>query len=275
MDADVDVLVANRRTWSEAWAGVVGPLLSSWGKELRLVVCDDCSGIDEVKEIHKWLPRSAELVVNVEHRGVPATFNRLLEVSTAPYRLLVNSDCQIPKLREIVKLCEVVCQTSGLAIVGTAEGPRFLDETGAPYTLAPGKDWSGPTPQGYVSGCCMMMPGVGKISELRFEESWSKAYYEDTDMSYRARANGWRTLWVRTEIEHIGQVALSREAAASAAGSFEEGPEMWKARAKKRFLERWAPFLRPECRTYREAVAETWEVDEVLRREGPSWLVGS
>lgn len=275
MGAKMDVLVANRRTWNEAWAGIISPLMSCWGKDLQLVVCDDASGAEEVLQLHKWLPKSAELLVNTEWRGVAKTFNRLLSVSTAECRLLINSDCVVRRLDEIDKLRLVMEKSCGEALVGTAEGPRFVDLVAAPYTVAQADSGGCAVFQGYVSGCVLMMPGRGEISELRFEEDWSRAYYEDTDLSYRARSNGWATLWVDTAIEHIGQVALSRETAALAAGSFSVGPEMWKATAKKRFLERWGPFLRPRRSTYVEAVRDYEEVNEALEREGSRWLHGS
>lgn len=128
---------------------------------------------------------------NDKNLGVPMGRNQGILASTKPFIVLLDNDCVVKSgwLQEFFSK-----MPSGGGVVGL-EAWRL------------GKDWA-PTGRcfsqneqfDYLGGaCCLFSRNVFEKVGL-YDEGFSPAYFEDTDMSVRAKAGGFRLVWLPTHL---------------------------------------------------------------------------
>lgn len=89
----------------------------------------------------------------------------------------------------------------------------------------------------YCSGACIMLPTALWRELDGFDRLFAPAYYEDTDLAFRVRAQGFRVLYQPlAEILHFEGVSNGKEIAS-------EGMKRFQAINAPKFLERWASTL--------------------------------
>ncbi len=246
MQQTIDVLIPNYLTADLVVAGIITPLKEHLAHGINLIVVDDGSPDDDTALL---LPH-AGLIWRYEHHernlGPAATFNRLLQLSQAPFTFLCNSDVVIPNVEQLYKLAAALESLPLPAIVGTAEGPRFYDAEAKPFTLTPPGDPQPPCPQDYVSACAMMFKKGQLPADLKFDTAFEGGYYEDADFCYRLRRLGWLMGYVPTSIGHLQHQAMIR--LETMRRHPDEQLTMFAAIERNRaiFLDRWAPFMRPK-----------------------------
>lgn len=249
----IDILVSNSNTSELLITGIVEPLADFFGKQLNLVIVDDSSDPADLASLKLQLTVPHTLIEHASNRGVTLTMNHLTELATGKYRFLCNSDVIIPSIHDLYLMTTLLDQFNGRALVGTAEGPRFLLQTGKPYTLTPGPNDVRPYVQDYVSACAMMYSGLDGLPTVAFDKNYSPGYYEDTALSYTLRRAGFLTLYCQTGIHHLGNVAIIRH---QAEHTRDDNHTPWhdvQDAHRKQFLSAWADCLSPRAETYAQA----------------------
>lgn len=264
MPDKIELLVPNFQTADFLERGIVRPLEKHFGNELRLTVIDDGSGPAEVHALHDILPRNSTLVIHTKRQGCAATFNHLLEIGIEPILFLANSDLIIPNIDQLYVLADALERAGPRSIIGTAEGPRFLDELARPYTLKPSPERRQLCPQDYVSACAMMLRKPASPSTMKFSTSFLNGYYEDCDLSYRLRSHGWQTFYADSLVAHVGNQAMLRLQMIDPGGPSRLNFLGTIAINSKKFTQRWGNFLNPKTDILETAIHNTIETNRKL-----------
>jgi GT2 family glycosyltransferase len=264
MPPNIEVLVPNYNTSDLLISGIIDPLKDHWGVALRLTIVDDGSSPTELHQLTEFLPPNSKLAEHTERLGPARTFNHLLDLASAPYVFLCNSDVIIPRVECLLSLQAQLLAAGNKAIIGTAEGPRFLDSEARPYTLRPPPEHKKLCRQDYTSACAMMFRREELTPTHRFPTNYTNGYYEDTHLCYRLRSAGWRTYYATSHIAHIGNQAMLRLGFES--GSPKKRFDFLATIEKNRqhFLGRWSEYLRPRTDIFTDAIANTETVDRLL-----------
>lgn len=268
MPPTFDVLISNCDTSEELLSGIYNPLRSTLGKQVRLVIVDDCGPIHDYNNLVMNLNGDVELYRHEYRWGVTATMAHLLQLGKAPFRFLGNSDLVFPDAQPLFQLAGIVDLIEGPALIGTAEGPRFLDEQAKPYTLTPTKGEPLPWTQDYVSACALLFKTSETSGKISFSPSYSPGYYEDSDLSYSMRCAGGLTLFYPTTIAHLGNTAIIRDEMNHLKTPDQITWEQHKENNRLRFLKTWGPYLHPRATTYEQARANWDKTQRLLIRKG-------
>lgn len=192
----------------------------------------------------------------------------LLELGKSPFRFIGNSDLVIPSIDPLQQMAALLEQAPAPAMLGTAEGPRFMDDQAKPYTLIPTKGETFPWVQDYTSACAMMLGPRALSLRPHFDTAYSPGYYEDAHLSYSMRSSGCLTGYYRTTIAHLGNTAIIRDEMNHLKNPDRTPWADHKETNRLRFLETWAFYLRPRAQTYEEARTNWEKTQTLLTRKG-------
>jgi N-acetylglucosaminyl-diphospho-decaprenol L-rhamnosyltransferase len=243
--ADLDVGLVY--TYERAYLDTLLPQLSHSGDaiRLRLILVDNAS-TDGVQAWQNLFPAQAT-VRNGARLGYAANLNRILEASSAPYVLLLNSDMEFdPREQCLARMVSFMDEhpRCGLSTCGVyhrdgayayparrwqtprivlarrlrmfGQGRRVVDEY-----LYRDRAATETFPCDWVSGCFMLVRRAAIAEVGAFDTRFGK-YFEDVDMCRRMHRAGWNVMHHgATRCVHFEQRAsrrlFSRDAARHAA----------------------------------------------------------
>jgi len=246
MRETIDLLIPNFLTADLVIAGIIEPLRLHIGKGLNLIIVDDGSPDDDIELLYPYKHLFTAFERHETNQGPAAAFNHLFRLAQSDLVFLCNSDIVIPNGEYLYDMKAALDSIKGPAIVGTAEGPRFLDAHARPFTLRPpGKPQPG-CPQDYASACAMMLRREHLPPGDPFSLEFPNGYYEDSDLCYRLRRSGWLIGHVPTPIGHLNHQAMIRLETMRRRPPNKLG--MFAAIEHNRgvFLDKWAAFMRPK-----------------------------
>lgn len=183
--------------------------------DIETVVVDNASEDGSLDLLRRDFP-DVTVVRNTRNEGFAGGVNAGLVDVTAPYVLLLNNDARLD-LDAVRRMVDAI-EAPGHEDVGAVTALILLDRPGAPaddvlvnstgnvvapWGSATDRDWLTPlarldaSPEvfGFCGGAVLLrtaaLDAVGTLDESLF------LYYEDTDLSWRLRAGGWRVLFER------------------------------------------------------------------------------
>ncbi|MFF3063306.1 glycosyltransferase family 2 protein [Oerskovia sp. NPDC057915] len=184
---------------------------------LEIVVVDNDSHDGSVALVRQDFP-AVRVVQNSTNRGFAGGVNAGLDDLDAPYVALLNNDARFDPeaLRRMIDVLEapgnedVGAVTALIVLEDPApDGTRLVNSTGNVVSRtgsATDRDWLTPLDRldappdvfGFCGGAVVLrsaaLAQVGHFDESLF------LYYEDTDLSWRLRAGGWRILFERDAV---------------------------------------------------------------------------
>lgn len=172
----------------------------------NVFVVDDCSTDQTREHVARWFPE-VQLVSNRENLGFLQSCNKAFDEVRHEYSsvLVLNNDTEpLPGfLSELLRTQELFedaaltgarllypdgkVQELGGIIWKDASGWNYGRGKSADPSLLPARRVD------YVSGACLLIK-TSKISGPLFDPQFSPAYYEDTDLAFRMRAQGYQTV---------------------------------------------------------------------------------
>ena len=218
MSAQVRAVVVN-------WNGLdlLTPCLSSLDEQdlapgtLEVVVVDNASHDGSVELVRRDFP-SVTVVQNLTNEGFAGGVNAGLAGLQVPYVVLLNNDARLEPvaIRRMVEVLEDprnadVGAVTALILLENAETRErpMINSTGNILShrgSATDRDWLTPLDEldappevfGFCGGAVVLRTAA--LNEVgTFDESLF-LYYEDTDLSWRLRAHGWRILFERSAV---------------------------------------------------------------------------
>jgi GT2 family glycosyltransferase/glycosyltransferase involved in cell wall biosynthesis len=213
----------------------------------EVIVVDDASP-DQTRDVLGHV-RHVNVLTNDRNLGFLHSANRGAAVASGEYVVMLNNDTEVTAgwLDELVATAD---DRPDVGIVGCrlVYPDRRLQEAGG-IVWADGHGWNYGRGEGPDSGCFSYVREVDYCSgaallvrrqlweELGgFDAAFAPAYYEDTDLCFRARERGWKVLYQpRATIFHFEGASHGTDVAV--------GGKAYQARNHEVFVARWAPQL--------------------------------
>jgi GT2 family glycosyltransferase/glycosyltransferase involved in cell wall biosynthesis len=215
----------------------------------EIIVVDDCSR-DETMLAGLVLGPGIRLVRNEANAGFIRSCNRGFDAARGGYIVFLNNDTEV-KARWLDELYETMQRDPQIGIAGSKllYPDGTLQECGGiVWRLGDGWNWgrgeAADDPRycymrdaDYVSGAALMVrkslfAGVGK-----FDEHYLPAYYEDTELCFRARQAGYRVVvQPASEVVHFEGASAGTDTAGS-------GMKRFQKINHRKFFERWKDAL--------------------------------
>src|SRR5437763_12568614 len=215
----------------------------------EIVIVDDCSR-DETLFANFVFSGGIRLVRNTTNLSFVRTCNRGFEVARGEYVVFLNNDTQVKPLW-LDELYETMCRDDKIGIAGSKllyPDGRLQECGGIIWRMGDGWNWGrDQNPEDprfcymrdsdYVSGAALMIKS-SLFKELgKFDEHYCPLYYEDTDLCFKVRKLGYRTV-VQPASEVIHFEGAS--AGTSVTGS---GVKRFQAVNHRKFFDRWKDTL--------------------------------
>ncbi len=215
----------------------------------EVIVVDDCSR-DETVLATFVLGRGIRVIRNQANAGFVRSCNRGFDAARGEYVVFLNNDTEV-KPRWLDELYETIERDPKVGIVGSKllfPDGSLQECGGIIWRLADGWNWGrGQAPDDprfsymrdsdYVSGAALMLKSRVFVELGKFDEYYAPAYYEDTDLCFRARQHNYRVVvQPASEIVHF-------EGASAGTSTTGTGMKRFQAINHRKFFERWKSVL--------------------------------
>ena len=189
----------------------------------EVVIVDDCS-TDHTVEIESYI-ENATVVVNERNLGFLLSCNKGVQASRGEFVVMLNNDTEVTS-RWLDEMLDVFSRHKGVGMVGSKllypdgrlqEAGGIVWSTGEPWNLGNGKNPRHPSycytrETDYLSGASMMLSRCVWDEVGGFSEEFAPAYYEDTDLAFKVRQAGYKTLYCpMSEVIHFEGMSNGRD----------------------------------------------------------------
>lgn len=172
----------------------------------EVIVVDDCSS-DETLNLPQYVD-NVRLVVNETNLGFLLSCNKGAAIARGKYVVMLNNDTEVTScwLDEMIDVFE---RAENVGMVGSKllypdgtlqEAGGIVWSTGEPWNLGNGKNPNHPSfsytrQADYLSGASVMLSAEVWKRVGGFSEEFAPAYYEDTDLAFKVRDAGFKTVY--------------------------------------------------------------------------------
>ena len=216
---------------------------------IEIILVDDCSN-DETLFAGFIVSGSVKIIRNTKNEGFVGSCNAGAAAASGKFLLFLNNDTLV----QPDWLDELVLTFSNVPNVGVA-GSKLLCDNGSLqeaggviWRFGDGWNWGRDKDPNdprfcylrdtdYVSGAALMIERALFESLNGFDEHYKPAYYEDTDLCFRVRANGKRVvLQPASQIVHLEGVSAGTDVHGT-------GMKRYQLLNQRKFYERWRETL--------------------------------
>lgn len=208
------IIILNHNTWDECTCECLLRVQRHTQPPYEVILVDNGSTTGEKTQLEEHVRdiASITMVSLPENLGFAAGNNGGLDaVSPHAHQVcLLNSDCYINEARWNQKARQLFEDDPQLGAVSLTSGEKchFIDgEFGDAYWFEPGEP---PYDCEWINGACLVMD-CSRVGAIRFDKYYSPAYWEDTDLSFQIRSQGW-SLVQRPDfdIRHLGSRTVAK-----------------------------------------------------------------
>lgn len=213
------------------------------GPAYEVIVVDDAADADNAR---LWeAVHGAQILVNDPGIGYLRSVNRGAAEARGTYLVLMNNDVEVEAgwLRALVRRAETAPDVGAVAAkllypdgsLQEAGGIIFRDGTGANFGKGGAPDFHEFTyarEVDYGSAACLLVRADAWAELGGYDERYLPMYYEDADLCFGLRANGYRVMYEPTAqvVHHEG---------ATAGTDLSEGGKRFQELNRPKFVEKW------------------------------------
>lgn len=247
-DPMVSIVIPAHNKFTVTYNCLASLLLAPNDASFEVIVVDDGSK-DQTTRI-KTLIEGIEYVRNDKAQGFVKACNRGAELARGDYVVMLNNDTEV-SAGWLDELLNVFKTFQGVGLVGA----KLVYPNGA-LQEAGGIVWSNGQPMNYgrngnpkdprynyvrqvdyISGACIMLPTPLWRELGGFDEDFAPAYFEDTDLAFRVREKGYKTVYTPfAEVVHYEGI--------SSGTSTDLGMKRYQIVNQPKFKARWADAYR-------------------------------
>jgi GT2 family glycosyltransferase len=218
--------------------------------EYEVIVVDDCSS-DKTQEMMKKI-ENAVYTRNEKNLGFTGSCNAGAKIARGEYVVFLNNDTHIlPDWLE--SLVETFEKNENIGLSGSklvypdgrlqeAGGIVWKNKNAWNYGRFKDPDYfefNYLKDVDYCSGASLMLPRILFEKLGGFDSHYAPAYFEDTDLAFRVRQAGYRTVYQpKSELIHFEGVSNGRD--------LKKGLKKYQEVNKEKFFERWKEVLEKE-----------------------------
>lgn len=205
----------------------------------RLIIIDDASDSFTARYLEglgEVLGRKFVLLRNRENLGFLESCNRAFSASQAPFVILLNSDIELPA-GWLDRMMAPFVHDSSIGLVT----PLATSGANLTVNLRPGQDWreadaiAAQRSPRYADACtaigyCLAIRRTALPAESLFDPAYAHGYGEDSDLHYRVKSRGARSVICdNLVVHHHGSASYLLQ------------PDLWRIQARNRrvFFSRW------------------------------------
>lgn len=249
-EPDVSIIIPVYNQFLYTYDCIRSIVETSAGLAYEVILADDCS-TDRTTNIEKTI-KGLQIVRNKENLRFLRNCNNVAQVARGRYLLFLNNDTVVHPdwLSSLLRLME---NDETIGIAGSkmlfpngklleAGSIIWNDATG--WNYGRGADPSAPEYNyvkevDYISGCSIVLRADFWRKVGGFDERFAPAYYEDVDLAFQARANGYRVVYQPLSVvTHFEGVSHGIDLTA--------GQRKYMALNQPKFREKWEEVLQRE-----------------------------
>lgn len=241
---EVSVVIPVHNKFSVSYNCLASLLLAPNKASFEVIIVDDGSD-DRTTEI-KTLVKGIKYIRNESAQGFVKACNLGAKQARGRYIVMLNNDTEV-SAGWLDELLNVFTSFDGVGLAGAKliypngtlqEAGGIVWSNGQPVNY--GRNGNAKDPRynyvrqvDYISGACIMLP-TWLWNELGgFDEDYAPAYYEDTDLCFRVRDKGYKTVYTPfSEVVHFEGM--------SSGTSTDSGMKKYQLINQPRFKARWA-----------------------------------
>ena len=247
------VIILNHNTWATCTQGCLRCVQECTAPPFEVVLVDNGSAAAEVACIQRQTSelQDVRLVLSDANLGFSGGHNRGLQEVSPVARLVcfLNSDCYIREPgwnRKALRHFEAQPQLGALSLT-QGEPCYFLDgEFGDAYSFEPQEPYDCESYDcEWVNGACLVVDR-SRVAEIGFDEAYSPAYWEDVDLSFAIRRQGWAVAQSpHFQVIHVGSQTVQQMQGHIPFKGGSLTVEYLYERNRAYLLRKWKPLLHP------------------------------
>tara|TARA_B100002003_G_scaffold250771_1_gene291472 strand:- start:83 stop:2857 length:2775 start_codon:yes stop_codon:yes gene_type:complete len=182
-------------------------LILAWNKaSFEVIVVDDCS-TDRTTELSQIVD-NVNVIVNEHNLGFLRNCNKAAKHARGDYLVMLNNDTEVTSgwLDEMI---DTIARFEGVGMAGSKliypdgklqEAGGIVWGNGQPWNLGnrgnpQAPEWNYARQVDYLSGASLMVPRKIWEEVGGFSDEFAPAYYEDTDLAFKIRDYGYKTVY--------------------------------------------------------------------------------
>jgi len=244
----VSIVIPAHNKFEVTYNCLASLLLAPNDASFEVIVVDDGSN-DQTTGI-KTLIEGIDYVRNDKAQGFVKACNRGAELACGDYIVMLNNDTEV-SAGWVDELLNVFDTFEGVGLAGAKlvypngalqEAGGIVWSNGQPMNYGRGGNPRDPCYNyvrqvDYISGACIMLPASLWKEVGGFDEDFAPAYFEDTDLAFRVREKGYKTVYTPfAEVVHYEGT--------SSGTSTETGMKRYQLVNQPKFKARWAEAYR-------------------------------
>lgn len=223
---------------------LVSLILGAGDVDFEVVLVDDCSS--DATLVIEACVTGLRVIRNTENKGFLESCRRGAGEASGEFLLFLNNDTEVES-GWLDEMHDVFARFENVGAVGAKlvypdgrlqDAGGIVWASGTPWNVGHGADPANPEYNyvrevDYLTGAALMVSRAAWDSVGGFSEAYAPAYYEDTDLAFKLRGNGYRTLYCpqATVVHHEGR---------SNGTSLESGIKQYQVVNAERFRKNWA-----------------------------------
>ncbi len=219
----VSIIIPAYKNFPTTYHCIASIILAFNEAHYEVIVIDDNSG-NETEQLYKYL-ENVQLITNDTNLGFLRSCNKAAGKAKGDYLVFLNNDTEVTT-GWIDELLETFFSRPKVGLVGSKliypdgtlqEAGGIVWQNGQPWNIGKGENANHPQYNytrevDYVSGASIMILKTLWDELGGFSEEFAPAYYEDTDLAFKIREAGYKTLYCPfSEVIHFEGMSSGRD----------------------------------------------------------------
>lgn len=249
-NASVSIIIPVYNQFQYTYNCLKSILKNSEGVSYEIIIADDCSE-DYTKEIEKNV-LNITIIHNKENLRFLKNCNNAAKLAKGKYILFLNNDTQVQQ-DWLLPLVDLIERDENIGMVGSklvyndgrlqeAGGIIWKDALACNYgrlSCSDNPEFNYVKEVDYISGASIMIKKELWQSIGGFDERYTPAYYEDSDLAFEVRSHGYKVMYQpKSVVVHFEGISNGIDT--------EKGQKSYQLKNQKEFLKKWKVVLENE-----------------------------